>query len=161
MMWWTAEWDGRLIELHAMKHSGGMIAESLTAEFHRTFTRNAVISRIYRLKLGMVGYGKRPAILYPPRKAHKKQIHLGNGALKTSIPLPVEAVEETSFCCTFAELNSNTCRWPIGEPGTPDFCFCGAPPQPEKPYCAAHCARAYDNRWNRRPVNAYKLMSVA
>jgi GcrA cell cycle regulator len=41
------------------------------------------------------------------------------------------------------ELDRRTCRWPIGNPGSPDFLFCGAEPRKGKPYCAAHCARAY------------------
>jgi GcrA cell cycle regulator len=40
------------------------------------------------------------------------------------------------------ELTDDTCRWPVGDPSTVDFFFCGAQPLPDKPYCAAHCARA-------------------
>jgi GcrA cell cycle regulator len=41
------------------------------------------------------------------------------------------------------ELDRHACRWPIGDPRSPDFLFCGAKPRRGKPYCAAHCARAY------------------
>ncbi|MBT3361277.1 MAG: global cell cycle regulator GcrA-like protein [Rhodospirillales bacterium] len=41
------------------------------------------------------------------------------------------------------ELRSGMCSWPHGEPGTPDFQFCGKPTVPSKPYCADHCAMAY------------------
>jgi len=40
------------------------------------------------------------------------------------------------------ELTDDTCRWPVGDPCAAGFFFCGAPPLPGKPYCAAHCARA-------------------
>jgi GcrA cell cycle regulator len=40
------------------------------------------------------------------------------------------------------DLNSRTCRWPVGDPGGSDFFFCGAPPLVGRPYCAEHCARA-------------------
>ncbi len=40
-------------------------------------------------------------------------------------------------------LGAGMCSWPIGEPGTPDFHFCGAPIVPSKPYCLEHCQRAY------------------
>jgi GcrA cell cycle regulator len=40
-------------------------------------------------------------------------------------------------------LSDRTCRWPVGDPGNSDFFFCGAQPFRNKPYCAAHCARAY------------------
>ncbi|MGA7489043.1 MAG: GcrA family cell cycle regulator [Xanthobacteraceae bacterium] len=41
------------------------------------------------------------------------------------------------------ELDRGTCRWPIGDPASPHFSFCGAEPSAGKPYCTAHCARAY------------------
>lgn len=42
------------------------------------------------------------------------------------------------------ELRVGMCSWPIGEPGTEGFRFCGKRPVvPGKPYCAEHCARAY------------------
>lgn len=41
------------------------------------------------------------------------------------------------------ELRAGMCSWPIGEPGKPDFHFCGRQAVPGKPYCAEHCAMAY------------------
>lgn len=38
------------------------------------------------------------------------------------------------------------CLWPIGDPGDPEFHFCGANTIAGKPYCAAHAARAYITR---------------
>lgn len=38
---------------------------------------------------------------------------------------------------------SQTCRWPIGEPRTPEFRFCEEEPAPDKPYCPEHAAIAY------------------
>lgn len=46
------------------------------------------------------------------------------------------------------------CCWPIGDPGTPGFHFCGAKPLPGKPYCAEHAALAYVKLRDRRdPVS--------
>src|SRR5262249_34140964 len=42
------------------------------------------------------------------------------------------------------ELSEDTCRWPVGDPGHPDFFYCGAVPLEGRPYCSAHCARAYN-----------------
>jgi GcrA cell cycle regulator len=41
------------------------------------------------------------------------------------------------------ELDSETCRWPVHDPAGPDFFFCGAQSAAGRPYCAAHCRRAY------------------
>ncbi|MDJ0948777.1 MAG: GcrA family cell cycle regulator [Alphaproteobacteria bacterium] len=40
-------------------------------------------------------------------------------------------------------LNGMTCQWPFGEPGKPDFHFCGKQIINGKSYCAEHYARAY------------------
>ncbi len=41
------------------------------------------------------------------------------------------------------ELNEHTCKWPIGDPLTPDFYFCGQHSEEGKPYCDFHSRRAY------------------
>ncbi|MUG90764.1 GcrA cell cycle regulator [Bombella sp. ESL0385] len=43
-----------------------------------------------------------------------------------------------------------TCQWPHGDPGTPEFHFCGATPLAGKPYCAEHAAIAYVKIRDRR-----------
>lgn len=45
---------------------------------------------------------------------------------------------------------SASCCWPLGDPGTPGFHFCGATPLPGKPYCAEHAAMAYVKLRDRR-----------
>ena len=37
------------------------------------------------------------------------------------------------------------CQWPLWE-GSPDGRYCGKDPEPGRPYCAEHCARAYRKR---------------
>ena len=41
------------------------------------------------------------------------------------------------------QLNEHTCKWPIGDPLTPDFYFCGQHSNEGKPYCEFHSRRAY------------------
>jgi GcrA cell cycle regulator len=41
------------------------------------------------------------------------------------------------------QLNEETCKWPIGDPLTPDFYFCGQHSEEGKPYCDFHSRRAY------------------
>jgi GcrA cell cycle regulator len=41
------------------------------------------------------------------------------------------------------QLNEETCKWPIGDPLTPDFYFCGQHSEESKPYCEFHSRRAY------------------
>lgn len=44
----------------------------------------------------------------------------------------------------------SSCCWPLGEPGTPEFRFCGDPTMPAKPYCDEHAALAYVRVRDRR-----------
>lgn len=40
-------------------------------------------------------------------------------------------------------LDSHTCRWPIGDPRDEDFCFCGKKVRAGQTYCDEHAAMAY------------------
>lgn len=51
--------------------------------------------------------------------------------------------DQSPFACTLAELNDETCRWPLGDPQSPDFRFCGAKPD-GMPYCRRHAHIAYN-----------------
>ena len=42
-----------------------------------------------------------------------------------------------------AALKPNQCRWPIGDPDSENFHFCGATVFVGKPYCYEHCKQAY------------------
>jgi GcrA cell cycle regulator len=57
---------------------------------------------------------------------------------------------------TLLELTELTCRWPVGDPGSGDFFFCGGQTVTGLPYCAYHSRLAYqpaaDRRRDRRPL---------
>lgn len=42
-----------------------------------------------------------------------------------------------------ANLKPNQCRWPIGDPDSENFHFCGEQVFVGKPYCYEHCKQAY------------------
>ena len=56
------------------------------------------------------------------------------------IDLPPEPVANP---VTLMELQWHHCRWPIGDPQSPDFMFCGANKLDGHPYCGRHCGAAY------------------
>jgi len=62
----------------------------------------------------------------------------------------VREVEKTARKLTLMELTERTCKWPIGDPATEDFWFCGLPVQPGKPYCEAHVGVAFQPMSARR-----------
>lgn len=62
----------------------------------------------------------------------------------------VREVEKKARRIPLMELTERTCKWPIGDPATPDFWFCGLPSQPGKPYCEAHVGVAFQPMSARR-----------
>jgi GcrA cell cycle regulator len=60
---------------------------------------------------------------------------------------PVENVIPMGQRRTILELTEDTCRWPIGDPGSTEFFFCGGHTAPTAPYCSFHSRVAY------QPVN--------
>ena len=59
-------------------------------------------------------------------------------------------VEKRARKLSLMELTERTCKWPIGDPATPDFWFCGLPVQQGKPYCEAHVGVAFQPMSSRR-----------
>jgi GcrA cell cycle regulator len=62
----------------------------------------------------------------------------------------VREVEKKARKITLMELTERTCKWPIGDPATPNFWFCGLPTQAGKPYCEAHVGVAFQPMSSRR-----------
>ena len=62
----------------------------------------------------------------------------------------VSEVEKKAKKISLLELTERTCKWPVGDPATPDFWFCGLPTQTGKPYCEAHVGVAFQPMNTRR-----------
>ena len=62
----------------------------------------------------------------------------------------VREVEKRARKLTLMELTERTCKWPIGDPATEKFWFCGLPSQAGKPYCEAHVGVAFQPMSSRR-----------
>ena len=62
----------------------------------------------------------------------------------------VSEIEKKAKKISLLELTERTCKWPIGDPATEDFWFCGLPSQAGKPYCEAHVDVAFQPMSQRR-----------
>ncbi|HEY4773216.1 MAG TPA: GcrA family cell cycle regulator [Xanthobacteraceae bacterium] len=160
-MSWTEERVARLKQLWAEGLSASRIANELGG-----VTRNAVIGKVHRL--GLSGRAKAPSSAAPrPRKprAHgmlrARPALRGNTALAYDLDLDAEPdltenVIPIGQRCSLLELGEGKCRWPIGDPGSPDFFFCGGKSVEGLPYCGYHARIAYqpvaDRRRDRRPT---------
>tara|TARA_B100000287_G_C20437078_1_gene704021 strand:+ start:96 stop:695 length:600 start_codon:yes stop_codon:yes gene_type:complete len=59
-------------------------------------------------------------------------------------------VEMKSKKISLMELTERTCKWPIGDPATDSFWFCGHESEPGKPYCKTHISIAFQPITQRR-----------
>jgi GcrA cell cycle regulator len=161
-------WTDERVELLKKLWSDGLSASQIAAELGG-ITRNAVIGKVHRL--GLSGRAKSTSSASPrPRKARSPSHMLrigrasirGNTALAHAYDLETEAEPELidniipiTQRRTILELNEQTCRWPVGDPGSTEFFFCGGNPLAGLPYCAYHSRVAYqpasDRRRDRRP----------
>ncbi len=152
-MSWNDERVETLKKLWAEGHSASQIAAELGG-----VTRNAVIGKVHRM--GLAGRAKSPAAAATarPRKPRSAANMMritrapvrGNTALALAYELEAEAEPELADNVipigqrrSLLELTEETCRWPIGDPGTSDFFFCGGAALTSLPYCAYHSRMAY------------------
>ena len=70
---------------------------------------------------------------------------LDNEALADMIEL-----EKRAKKLSLMELTERTCKWPIGDPATDEFWFCGHQAENGKPYCKTHVAIAFQPVSTRR-----------
>ncbi|CAM5773966.1 GcrA family cell cycle regulator [Bosea minatitlanensis] len=177
-------WTEERVELLKKLWSDGLSASQIAAELGNV-TRNAVIGKVHRLGLsGRAKSAAAPAAARSaaPRKAPARAPSLpaGGGAAAPrsaqalaphfapaaaveieaeQAPLPSEdVVIPFSDRVTIMELREYMCRWPMGDPTSPDFRFCGARSQTGLPYCSYHSRIAYqpaaDRRRDRSKVRA-------
>lgn len=159
-------WTEERVELLRKLWSDGLSASQVAAELGPGITRNAVIGKIHRLGLAeraKTANAQRPRVAKPPRqaaapRAHGGGVH-GNVALAFAPQTLVvaraapeeEVVIPMSERVTLMELREAMCRWPMGDPTTPEFRFCGAKsPISGGPYCGYHARVAYQPAQDRR-----------
>lgn len=156
---WT---DDRVEQLKKL-WEGGLSASQIAAELGNV-TRNAVIGKVHRL--GLSGRAKSPSSAAPrPRKPRPAQqmvrmprpVARGNTALAHDYqvemepdPISVDNVIPISQRLQLVELNDATCHWPVGDPASADFYFCGGKAVAGAPYCAHHSRIAYQPASDRR-----------
>ncbi|ADZ71696.1 GcrA cell cycle regulator [Polymorphum gilvum SL003B-26A1] len=143
----------------------GLSASQIAAELGG-ITRNAVIGKVHRL--GLSGRAKTQAPASKPRRKNGGGQGAGSRPVQsqpqsrgaTALKLDVEAIPQAkqevepvaelvpmAERATILTLTERTCKWPIGDPGSEDFYFCGRHSEPGVPYCPYHCRIAY------QPVN--------
>ncbi len=156
-------WSDDRVEQLKKLWEAGLSASQIAAELGNV-TRNAVIGKVHRL--GLSGRAKSPSSAAPrPRKTRPAQHMMrvsrpasrGNTALAHAFevelepdPIAYDNVVPMSQRISLLELNEATCHWPVGDPASPEFFFCGGKALPSLPYCAHHSRVAYQPTGDRR-----------
>ena len=151
-MGWTEERVSLLKKLWLEGLSASQIAKQLGG-----VTRNAVIGKVHRLGLSgratpsqpqrptfKTPRAPRPAIAASP--APRRSIE---AALPAHLPAPILAPEEPGTA-TVLTLGAHMCKWPIGDPASDSFTFCGRRSDREGPYCVEHARVAYQPQQQKK-----------
>lgn len=163
-------WSDDRIEMLKKLWENGLSAGQIAKELGNV-TRNAVIGKVHRL--GLSGRAKLSSTAVPrQRKARPARLHpfvrqpkaksLGNAALAQAFeveqepdPIAYDNVVPMVQRCSLLELSGDTCHWPVGDPQSEEFFFCGGKSLNGLPYCVHHSRVAYqpaaDRRRNTRP----------
>lgn len=118
MSTWTEERVGVLKSLWGNGKSASEIAEILGG-----VTRNAVIGKAHRLGLSAK---KQPV---PPKRRIIAKVE--------------PEIEPITGGATIMSLTDRMCKWPIGDPKSNEFRFCGRSVRAGYPYCQEHVRVAY------------------
>jgi GcrA cell cycle regulator len=157
-------WSDDRVEQLKKLWEAGLSASQIAAELGNV-TRNAVIGKVHRL--GLSGRAKSPATAAPrqQRKTRPAQqmmrvtrpVSRGNTALAhvfevemETDPVTFDNVVPMNQRLSLLELNEATCHWPVGDPSSADFFFCGGKALGGLPYCAQHSRVAYQPAGDRR-----------
>jgi GcrA cell cycle regulator len=164
-------WTDDRVETLKKFWAEGLSASQIAARLGMGVTRNAVIGKVHRLNLAGRATQPRntPRAPREPRigtqRAHAPSMPTAGAtalrpmtraeAMPRPLPLPepkplrlVDLPKDGRI--TILHLSDKTCRWPIGDPGTEEFCFCGHGPRDGSPYCEYHARMAYQPAQERR-----------
>jgi GcrA cell cycle regulator len=145
-MGWTDERVETLKKLWLDGLSASQIAKQLGG-----VTRNAVIGKVHRLGLSgratpsqpqrstfKAPRAPRPAIAAAPAPRRA----LESSSMPAQLPAQPLVPEEPGTA-TVLTLGAHMCKWPIGDPASDGFTFCGRRSDREGPYCNEHARVAY------------------
>ncbi len=143
-------WNDERVELLKKLWSEGLSASQIASKMGGV-TRNAVIGKVHRLGLSGRATPAKPQrgrSYNEPVESEETPTYAAPGAPSAPESMPEPAFTapltlETDDKTTVTTLSKNMCRWPMGDPSTDDFHFCGQPTAPGKSYCTYHARLAF------------------
>ena len=152
---WTEDRVGALKKLWLEGQSASQIAKQLGGGV----TRNAVIGKVHRLGLSGRAAPSQPAraTFRPSRPrpaAQPTQAPSAPRRIEAAQPRPVAVaptpapIPDLPGTATVMTLGAHMCKWPIGDPSSNEFSFCGRRSS-EGVYCVEHARVAYQPQVKR------------
>jgi GcrA cell cycle regulator len=144
---WTDERVAALKKLWLDGLSASQIAKQLGG-----VTRNAVIGKVHRLGLSGRAAPSQPQrpVFKAPRPARPAvTAQPAQRRVEPATPVPAAPPAPTYFraeepgSATVLTLGAHMCKWPIGDPASDGFSFCGRRTGEDGPYCIEHARVAY------------------
>lgn len=149
-------WTDERVDLLKRLWSEGLSASQIAGRLG-SVTRNAVIGKVHRLGLSgrattsrMKSHRPRTRLANVKRPVKPRFAQVGNPAVRAlyvdaeTYVAPAEEIEiPVAERKTIQTLGECSCRWPIGDPQSAEFHFCGRPKVPLLPYCEVHARRAF------------------
>jgi GcrA cell cycle regulator len=128
-------------------------------------TRNAVIGKVHRLGLSGRAAPSQPArpAFKAPRPARPvatqtpRRVEVQPPQPVAVAPQPPVVYLEEPGSATVLTLGAHMCKWPIGDPSTDGFTFCGRRTGQDGPYCGEHARMAYQPQQARKRTGATDL----
>lgn len=168
-MTWTEQKIQALKDMWGHGYSASEIAKQLGG-----LTRNAVIGKAHRLKLSagaasdkasamasgvvnpVAGQGVSASMKSPRKRVMLRPLPVVPTPASTTITKqPAAATARDAFVSfdnvkrtegiAVTKAGDRHCRWPVGDPRSPDFRFCGCSAYESLPYCIDHARVAYQN----------------
>jgi GcrA cell cycle regulator len=170
-MLWTAEAVEDLKKLALEGKSASHISAALGVG-----SRNAVIGKASRIGIKLTGGGGASVRGKGPPRAARLQwapahttrpntdAQRSSAAAARDLQLPLPPSDGRAAGRSFGvaeigemrrlrleDIRDSSCRWPLGDPRSGDFAYCGLTPVGGQSYCAGHCQMAYRSP-HARPI---------
>jgi len=143
----TATWTSERIEQLRSCVESGMTCSQIAAAIG--VSRNAVIGKIHRLGLSSgrpAGAGSRancpPRVRHPRGPTQRRLLRLAYARAPLDEIMSSMVVIST-HPCSLIDIDTHQCRWPIGDPASASFLFCGNDAIAGFTYCVGHARMAY------------------
>lgn len=162
-------WTEQQIQALKQMWGNGFSASDIAKNLGNGITRNAVIGKAHRLKLSVGGaaavarssaplpakntgnaikaitkVSQKRAMLRPLPSVQAPEAIVARAAAKQEIIPSVEILKKPEGIAV-TKAGERHCRWPIGDPRSPEFRFCGCKSVDGLPYCVDHARVAYQS----------------